>query len=399
MIEKHDRKSRLGFIAATTALLATFAASAAPIPLYPLYREEDHLTFPDLSLTAVAYFAGAVTALLVLGRLSNHLGRRPIVLSSLGLAAAGSIILLDVSNVAPLILGRVLLGLACGLASSATTAFIVDTAPDHPSWLAAAVTSSAPMVGLTIGALGSGALIEYGSMPRTLPYLIVLAGLLASAILVTMSREAAPRQPGVLGSLRPTITLPKTSRALFPVATCTFVATWALGGFYQAFGPAMATDQLGSTNALVGAAVFSSMMAPTALGGPIAGRLSPANAQRIGMIAFTLSVGGILVSLWSGAVVAFLLASTLAATAQGVILTGSIRALVSPAGVSERAGVFSLIYATSYTGAAIPSFLAGQFSQTLSLLQIATGYGLLAATACAVTLIAARDPANSGETR
>ena len=230
MLEKHDRISRLGFIAATTALLATFAASAAPIPLYSLYREEDHLTFLDLSLTAVAYFAGAVTALLVLGRLSNHLGRRPVVLSSLALAAAGSIILLDVSNVAPLILGRVLLGLACGLASSTTTAFIVDTAPDHPSWLAAAVTSSAPMVGLTIGALGSGALIEYGSMPRTLPYLIVLAGLLASAILVTMSREAAPRQPGVLGSLRPTIALPKTSRALFPVATCTFVATWALGG-------------------------------------------------------------------------------------------------------------------------------------------------------------------------
>ena len=139
------------------------------------------------------------------------------------------------------------------------------------------------------------------------------------------------------------------------------------------------------------------MMAPTALGGPIAGRLSPARAQRIGMIAFTFSVGGILVSLWAGAVVAFLLASTLAATAQGVILTGSIRALVTPAGVSERAGVFSLIYATSYTGAAIPSFVAGQLSQTLSLLQIATGYGLLAATACAVTLIAARDPANSSE--
>jgi MFS family permease len=333
-----------------------------------------------------------VTALLVLGRLSNHLGRRPVVLLSLGLAATGSVILLDVPDVTPLILGRVLLGLACGLASSATAAFIIDTAPANPAWLAAAVSSSAPMVGLTIGALGSGALIEYGPMPRTLPYLTVIAGLLASACLVMMSRETSPRRPDLLGSLRPTVSLPKASRSLFPVASCTFIATWALGGFYQAFGPAMATDQLGSTSALISAAVFSSMMAPTALGGPLAGRLSPADAQRVGMVAFTMSVGGVLLSLWLGAVVPFLVASTLAGTAQGVILTGSIRALVSPVSASERAGVFSLIYATSYSGAAVPSFVAGQLSQTFSLIEIATGYGILTAVACLVTLLAARDP-------
>lgn len=381
--------SRIGFVAATVALVVTFAASAAPIPLYGLYREENGLTVLDLSLTAVAYFAGAVTALLVLGRLSDHLGRRPVVLLSLGLAAAGSIVLLDVPDVLPLILGRVLLGLACGLASSTTTTFIVDNAPSDPPWLAAAVSSSAPMVGLTIGALGSGVLIEYGPMPRTLPYVIVIAGLVASAGLVMRSRETAQRREGVLGSLRPTIALPMQSRALFPVATCTFIATWALGGFYQAFGPAMATDQLGSTNALISAAVFSSLMAPTALGGPIAGRLTPAGAQRVGMIGFTLSVWGVLLSLWSGAVVPFLVASALTGIAQGVVLTGSIRTLVSPAAPSERAGVFSVIYATSYAGAAVPSFVAGQLSKTFSLIEIATGYGLLAAVACGITLLAA----------
>ncbi|WP_128636367.1 MFS transporter [Bradyrhizobium lupini] len=120
-----DHKQRLfGLIAATSALATTFAASAAPIPLYGLYRETEGLSFFDLSLTAVAYFAGAVTALLFLGRLSNHFGRRPIVLLSLALAVAGSLVLLDVSSVVPLIVGRVLLGLSCGLASSTTTTFI-----------------------------------------------------------------------------------------------------------------------------------------------------------------------------------------------------------------------------------------------------------------------------------
>lgn len=387
-----DLTRRLGFIAATASLLSAFAASAAPIPLYGIYRQADGLTYLDLSLTAVAYFAGAVTALLMLGRLSNHLGRRPVILLSLGLAAVASLILLDVPNVVPLIAGRILLGLACGLASSASAAFIVDNAPADPPWLAAAVSSSAPMVGLTIGALGSGALAEYGPMPRTLPYLIVIAGLAVSACLVVLSRETAPRRPGALASLRPTVTLPRASRRLFPVATCTFLATWALGGFYQAFGPSMATDQLGSTNALISATVFSSLMAPSAIGGPLAGRLSPAGAQRVGMVGFAVAVAGVIFALRAGAVLPFLIASTLAGVAQGATLTGSIRALVAPASITERAGVFSLIFATSYSGAAVPSLIAGHLSQRFGLIQIAGGYGVLAVCACVVTLIAARNP-------
>ncbi len=387
------RGSRLGFVAATVSLLSAFAASAVPIPLYGIYRAADGLTYLDLSLTAVGYFAGAVTALLIFGRLSNHLGRRPVILISLGLAIAASLILLDVPSVVPLILGRILLGLACGLASSAMTAFIVDNAPEEPAWLPAAVSSSAPMVGLTIGALGSGALAQYSPMPRTLPYLVAIAALIVSAVLILVSRETSPRRPGLLASLRPRVGLPKASHALFPVASCTFVATWALGGFYQAFGPSMATDQLGSTSPLVSAAVFSSLMAPSAIGGPLAGRLSPAGAQRAGMLVFAISVGGVLLALRQAAVIPFLIASALAGAGQGATLTGSVRALLARATVHERAGAFSMIFATSYGGAAIPSLVAGQLSQTYSLLQIATGYGILAACACIVTLIAARDPA------
>ncbi|MDX3924732.1 MAG: MFS transporter [Shinella sp.] len=386
------RSRRLGFVAATVALVAAFAASAAPIPLYGIYRASDGLTYGDLSLTAVAYFAGAVTSLLVFGRLSNHLGRRPVILLSLGLAAIASLILLDVPNVMPLILGRVLLGLACGLASSATAAFLIDNAPANPPWLGAAISSSAPMIGLTIGALGSGTLAEYGTMPRTLPYLGAVAILLAGACLIVMSHETVPRQPGALLSLRPTIGLPRASRRLFPVASCTFVATWALGGFYQAFGPSMATDQFGSSNALVSAAVFSSLMAPSAIAGPLAGRLSPAGAQRVGMVAFTLAAAGVLLSLHAAAVVPFLAASALAGAAQGATLTGSIRALLARALPDERAGAFAVIFATSYSGAAIPSFVAGQFSRSMNLLDIASGYGALALAACAVTLFAARNP-------
>src|SRR4051795_885074 len=370
------RTSRtLGFVGASTSLVAVFAASGSPIPLYERYRRADGLSAADLSLTAVAYFAGAVFALLVLGRLSNHLGRRPVTLAALGLAAAGCLVLIDVHGTGTLVTGRVLQGLACGLASSAVAAYVVDTAPATPRWLAAAVTAGAPMIGLTLGALGSGALAEYGPAPRTLMYVLVTGLLAACAVVVLGGAETVARTPGAVPSLRPQVRIPAGARRFLPVASATFVATWALGGFYQAFGPTVAADQLGTTNTLIAAVIFASLMAPSAIGAPLAGRTSPAGAQRIGIVVFFAAVVAILFSLHAGAVVPFIIASAVAGGAQGTTFAGSMRALLAHATAAERAGVLSAIYLISYGGAAIPGLIAGQLSRSLSLFDIALGYG------------------------
>jgi MFS family permease len=383
--------SRIGFVGAAGSLVAVFAASASPIPLYELYRRTDGLSHADLALTTVAYFVAVMAALVVLGRMSNHLGRRPVAVVAVAVTAVGTLVLTEVHSVAPLIAGRVLQGVGCGLASSALTAFIVDNAPPSPSWLASAVTTGSPMVGLTVGALGSGALAEYGPAPRTLVYLVAAGVLLGCAVLNVAARETVARTSGAAASLRPQVGVPPAARRLLPAASATFVATWALGGFYQAFGPSVAADQLGTTNTLIAAVVFASLMAPSAVGAPLAGRTTPARAQRIGMVVFLGAVVVILLSLHAGAVVPFIIASAVAGGAQGTTFAASMRALLAHATATERAGVLSAIYLISYAGAAIPGVLAGQLSRSLSLFDIALGYGALAALACLITLAAARE--------
>lgn len=387
---KYD--NRMGFIAATVSLLMAFAVSATPIPLYDIYRRADGLTYSDLSLTAVVYFVGAITALLVFGRISNHLGRKPVIYLTFALEAAACILLLDVDSALPLIVGRLLLGLACGLASSAIASFVVDNAPPEPRWLPAVVVGNSPMVGLTLGALASGVLVEFGPYPRTLCYLVVLVGLVVCTLLIALSKETVVKAPGLVASLRPSFSMPQADRRLYPIAACTFVATWALGGFFQAYGPSIAAEQLGSQSTLTAAIVFSSYLLPSAIGGPLTGRLSPANAQRIGMVIYTVAVAGILVSLKISVVGVFLLTSAIAGAAQGAVVTGSIRSLLADVSAKERAGVLSLIYATSYTGAAVPSFIAGQLSHFMGLFQIAICYGVLALTSCVIILLFAREP-------
>jgi len=100
----------LGFISSSLSFIVLFAASASPIQLYDLYRRADGLSYSDLSLTAVVYFIGAITALLFMGRISNHLGRKPITLTSYLLTALACLILMKVDSATPLIVGRLLLG-------------------------------------------------------------------------------------------------------------------------------------------------------------------------------------------------------------------------------------------------------------------------------------------------
>lgn len=388
----NKKKLNIEFVGATASLLMAFAASATPIPLYDVYRRAEGLTYSDLSLTAVVYFVGAVSALLFFGRISNHLGRKPVTYIVFGLSAVASLILLHVDSALPLILARFLLGLACGLASSGIAAYVVDSAPARLRWLAAVVVANSPMVGLTIGALVSGSLVEYAPYQRVLCYFVVLGGVILCALLVVLGRETVERTPGLIQSLRPVFTMPQADRRLYPVAACTFVATWALGGFYQAFGPTIAANQFGTQNAFTAALVFSSYLLPSAVGGPLTARFTPAKAQRVGMVIYTLAVVGLLASLKLSMLNGFLLMGALAGASQGAVLTGSIRSLLEGVSAKERAGVLSLIYATSYTGAAVPSFLAGQLSRYMNLFELALCYGALALIACIITLVFARNP-------
>jgi MFS family permease len=383
------RSRRLAFVAATASLVAVFAASGSPIPLYERYRVEDGLSTLDLSIAAVSYFVAVMFALIVFGRISNHLGRKPVSLGAVGLAAAGCLVLLEVSGLPVLAAGRILQGLACGLGSSAIAAYIVDAAPEEPAWLAAATSAGAPLIGLTVGALGAGSLAQYGPAPAQTPYVAAIVLLGVCAILLMLSSDPVPRAPGAVRSMLPRVLVPSSIRPLLPAAIAVFCSTWALGGFYQAFGPTISAENLGTTNTLVAAIVFSSFMAPYAFGGPLTGRLDPLVAQRTGIVAFAGAAIGIVIGLGIGSVVLVIACSILAGTSQGAAFTGTMRALLARVVLAERAGLMSTVYLFSYSGAAIPSLISGRLSSSIALSQIALGYAALAVGAVFIVLTTA----------
>lgn len=371
-----------------------FAAGALPIPLYGTYRVSDGVTNTGLSLVAVTYFVCAVLALLLLGRLSDHLGRKPVTISALMIALAGCVVLANVHGLASLLIGRGLQGVAAGVAASAIAAYAADTAPDRPRWLLPTVTSSSTNVGLAIGAFGGGALVDFAPLPTVLVYVLGGAVVAGCAVLVLFGSEPVTRTRGAWRSLRPRFTLPTAARPYLPAAAAVFVSTWALGGYYQAFGSSVAADNLHSSSALVAAAVFASYMAPSVFGGPLIGRWTPATGQRVGMLFVVLAAAGLVTAIAASNAVIFIVAGVVGGVGMGAAMSSSMRALMPEAALAERAGLLALVYALSYTGAAVPSLIAGQLSRSLSLVDITVGYGLLAVLALVVVALIARDPAS-----
>jgi MFS family permease len=387
-----DRTLLLAFVSAVVSLVAAFAAVGSTIPLFNIYRAEEGFTNADISMTIVVYSVATLTTLLVLGRLSNHLGRRPTSVASLVLLLLGCVLLLNVHDIGILIAGRLLMGLGAGLASSSITSYIVDAAPARPAWLASVASSQTVMLGLAVGAIASGALVQFGPWPRELIFLVVIALLLASVALIVVSPETVTRMPGAWRSLRPRVYVPARVRNLLPVAAAVFLATWATGTFYQAFVPALVEDQLHTRSPLVLGLVFAAYMGSSVLGAPLGGRFTPAAAQRLGMIGFLAGMIGIITAIATGTLALFIAATIVAGASQGIAISAATRGLLHGSTLADRAPIFSAIYLLTYSSAAIPALIAGQLSNTFSLPQIALGYGALALIATLFTLIAARNP-------
>lgn len=383
---------RLAFLSAVVSLVVSFAAAAAPIPLYNIYRAEDGFTNAGISMAVVAYAGGTIAALLVLGRLSNHLGRRRAAIASLAVVLLGCLLLLDVHAIGTLLAGRLLVGVGTGLASSSLSAYIVDAAPSKPQWLASVASSQGPMLGLTVGAIASGALVQFGPWPRDLIYLVCVGCLLLAAALIAISPETATPTPGAWQSLWPRVRVPPRVKHLLPVAAAVFLATWATGAFYQAFVPALVEDQLHSRSPLILGLVFAAYMTPSVLGAPVGGRFTPAVAQRLGMITFLVGMVGIITAIAAGTLGLFIIATIVAGAGQGIAISAATRGLLQGGTLAERAPIFSAIYLICYGGAAFPSFVSGRLSNTFSLPQIAFGYGALAIVATVFTVLRARNP-------
>ena len=125
-------------------------------------------------------------SLLTVGRLSDFVGRRPVLAAALVLDAAAMAVFLGADGVGWLVVARIVQGLATGAGVGVLGAYLLDLQPADGSRLGSLVNSAAPTTGLGVGAVVTGVLVQWAPHPTRLVFVILTAlfVLLALATLV-----------------------------------------------------------------------------------------------------------------------------------------------------------------------------------------------------------------------
>lgn len=115
-----------GFWAVAFAFLVVMAYAALPTPLYVLYQQRDG--FGPLLVTVVfaVYAVGVLASLLLVGHVSDWVGRRRVLCAALLLDAASALAFLLWPALGGLLLGRIVCGVATGMATATATAYLAE---------------------------------------------------------------------------------------------------------------------------------------------------------------------------------------------------------------------------------------------------------------------------------
>ncbi len=353
------RTSRLSTTASLvllTSLVVSFlAASAVPTPLYAVYQRE--WGFSPITTTVVfgVYAVAVLLSLLVLGRLSDHIGRRPVLLAGLLGQTIAMVVFTTAAGVPELLVARVVQGIATGAALGAVGAGLLDLDRARGSVL----NSVAPGAGTATGALVSGLVVQFLPAPTHLVYVAALAVFAVQAVGVVLMPETVTRRPGARRSLVPDLALPRSARRAVLGAAPVLFAVWALAGFYGSLGPAIVHEVTGSTTIVMGGLALSVLAGVAAVAVYVLREMEPRAVMALGITALVAGVAITLTAIDASSTPLFFLGTAVAGVGFGSGFQGGIRTVIPLLEAHQRAGVLSVLYIVSYLGMGLPAVGAG----------------------------------------
>ena len=376
----------LGAAALAFVLFVALSGATQLTPLFPTYVEREILSSFTTTLVFAIYVAGALGMMWVGGSLSRKYGRKAL----LG-AALASILLADIafyfaSGLPLLLLGRFLSGAGVGVFVAIGSLAVIDQLDEKYSEGGALLAACANVGGLAVGSIFAGFVAELTPRPLHTPFLVHLAMIvIAFGALMLSAKTLANDTDSEIDYSLPQI--PGEARGVFIPSAIAAFAAFSVGGFFGAFVPSFASEELGFTSALTIGIVASLAFAATIFGNIAATFLPERYAPLIGAVvlligACTLGTGLAVVSL-------ALLASgaLIAGMGNGIALQSGLNAIKRESEEENETEAVTLFFMIAYSALALPILLAGAVQQFFSLKTTAVGFAVGIALMVAVAIV------------
>ena len=376
---------RVALAGAAYAFAVTMLGTTLPTPLYSLYQRR--FGFSELMITVIfaLYAGGVIAALLLFGRLSDQVGRRPVLLAGLGFSALSAVAFLLADGLALLLVGRLISGFSAGIFTGTATATIVDLSPSDQRGRATLIASLANMGGLGSGPLLAGLVAQWLSDPLRLTFWIDLALLVSAALVVVAMPEPVTARGRPALRIQP-LRVPAEVRSIFVRAALAAFAGFAVLGLSTAVSPAFLGSVLGVTShAIVGLVVFGVFAGSTA--GQLLLDVMPERT------ALPAGCCGLIAGM--GVLAAGLATSSLALLVVGVVVAGAGQGLAFRAGLAEvnqsappeqRGEIASSFFVVAYVAISLPVIGEGVLTQAAGLKTAGLVFAAVVAAIAAMVL-------------
>ncbi|HIW90411.1 MAG TPA: MFS transporter [Candidatus Corynebacterium avicola] len=391
--DHHPPGSTVGLVLCTALIALAMAGSTAPSPFYPSWQSDLDVGTSFMSVVFGIYPIVLLVALLTVGSLSDHLGRRPVAVAAFILLALSFVLMGFGVSPVTLILARCLQGVGVALAMSTLGAYAAELQPPRLAGVGALLNSAGPTAGLALGALVGGFGLEFLAAEADVRLSAqVVFGILAvlsllGVVLVWNHPETSPRKPGVARSLRPSVRVHRGARSAFLHSAPVIAAVWATGGLFISLGANIISEGFGSSDHLVQVLPVVLLTGVGATSVLVARRVPVRSSSIAGCGA--LIIGTALGAFGVGAHVLplYIAALVITGVGWGVAYAAALRVLLPLAPASERAALFSAVYVVAYLSFGIPAIIAGVISTRVGLIPTVIGYGVVVILAAAASLV------------
>jgi predicted MFS family arabinose efflux permease len=362
---------------AALAFTSMYLAAGALTPLLVVYREQWSFAPSLLTLAFAVYAIGFLAAALVVGSLSDHVGRRPVLIGALSLQLVSNLMFLIAPDIGWVIAGRVVQGLATGAATGAFAAALVELAPPGRKWLGPILGSVGLTGGLAAGSLLAGIAIQLTSSANTVAFIVLSALTVVGGVAVISSPETIGRGSGALRSMLPHVAVPPAARIEFLAAAPVVAAVWMLAGLSGGLAPSMVHSVFHLDSGLLDGLAGFIAPAVAVITGLSFARVRPRTAMTIGIHASIIGSVGIISGAAVGSLTTMFLGQAVAGLGFGSAFTAALGLIIPLAAAEERAGLVAGIYVVSYLGLGVPVVLAGQLTDALGVVPTVGWYSAI----------------------
>jgi MFS family permease len=353
-------------ILALALFMVTFAVNLQA-PLYSSYVGQNDLGATAVTIAFAAYVAGLMPSLLLLGGLSDRIGRRVPICFALLLGVLATCLLVVIPGWGTLVFARFLMCVGTAFATTAGTAYMTEIMGEDRARQAALMVTSATSLGFGGGALATGISITlqgHSFLPASFMVLFVLAPALAIGIL------ALPR-----ADVKKAVSLLRLP--VFPNGTWIYgtamALAWSATGMTIAVVP-LQLEQHGLANwtgPVIFLAIFIGFLCQ-----PIAKKMSNTNALGLGFVMVPAGFCTMLFGAWSQQISLVLLGTAITSGASyGFSYLASLSEF-SIRAPENRARATAGLFVYAYVGFSIPVIASGALADKYGLLNAMGIFGV-----------------------